>query len=480
MPKMKKLLTKLGIITFIIPLLTVPVYCSEMTGADFLNIGVGARAVGMGEAFSAVADDGTAAYWNPAGLVQLKRKEVSLMYNQWFEDVQYQFVSYTHPLEIVQGAVGISANLLTMGDIQGYDVNGDRSKDIEVYNLLTSLSYAQELEFKSIPGIIRLGTNLKLINEKLEEETSQSFAGDIGLLYAFKPCRLPFIQLEKSPITQVKAGFVMQNLGSKGKFVEEEFSLPENYKLGISADLFKEKYFLKNILNRIILAIDYNKPKDESGYVNIGGELGAKWVSLRIGHRAKDDLDSGIRYGIGIKVDGIGFDYAYAPYGELGDAHRFSLAYRFGKVKRNRKEILKDKEMSKLFIKGEKEFKAGNIYESGKTFKEVLSIDKEHKESKEYLERVLDALYAAGLNLYEEEKYEKALKKLQEVLDLAPTHQGACKYFPLTKEKLEKQKKAKKKARGALRRENNKAKKRKKEAEQYSIDKEVKEFEPRN
>lgn len=459
---------------FIIPLFVIPCYGSGATGADFLNIGVGARAAGMGEAFSGVADDGTASYWNPAGLVQLKRKEVTLMHNEWFQDIKYQFISFTYPIEILQGAMGISANLLSIGDIQGYDIDGAKSENIDVYNLLTSLSYAQMLEFEFIPGIIRLGTNLKFIDEKLEEEKSQSFATDIGFLYEVNPSRLPFIHLEKPLIPLVRIGFVVQNLGSGEKFVKEEFSLPENYKLGISAGLFKDKFFLNNL----ILALDYNNPKGESSYINIGAELGTKWIDLRIGHGSSEDLDNGMRYGIGIKVDDINFDYAYAPYGELGDAHRFSLGFQFGRITRNREEVLKDRKVSNLFSKGERQFKEGEIYEAGTTFKEVLLIKKEHKESKEYLERVLDSLYAAGLNLYEDGKYEEALKKLQKVLNLEPIHQGASKYLPLAKEKWEEQKREKEKEKKELKKEKVRERKRKKESERYDIDKEMKEFEP--
>ena len=59
-------------------------------GAQFLKIGVGARAIGMGEAYGAVSNDANAVYWNPAGLNQLESKEVSFMHAVWLEAINYE------------------------------------------------------------------------------------------------------------------------------------------------------------------------------------------------------------------------------------------------------------------------------------------------------------------------------------------------------------------------------------------------------
>ena len=65
---------------------------------EFLNVGAGARALGMGGAFVAVADDGTTAYWSPGGLPALTSKEISFMYCQQFKNlVKTNYISYVHP-----------------------------------------------------------------------------------------------------------------------------------------------------------------------------------------------------------------------------------------------------------------------------------------------------------------------------------------------------------------------------------------------
>ncbi len=71
---------------------------SAETGASFLKIGVGARPLGMGGGYIAIADDVNAIYWNPGGLAQLRKKEISAMHNEWIDDIKYEFVGYAVPL----------------------------------------------------------------------------------------------------------------------------------------------------------------------------------------------------------------------------------------------------------------------------------------------------------------------------------------------------------------------------------------------
>src|SRR4026209_2734400 len=80
-----------------IAIVALPLACaataSAQIGVSFNRTGSGARAAGMGNAFIAVADDGTAASWNPAGLSQLRKTEFSLVYsasrrNQFLEGLR--------------------------------------------------------------------------------------------------------------------------------------------------------------------------------------------------------------------------------------------------------------------------------------------------------------------------------------------------------------------------------------------------------
>src|SRR5258706_11405381 len=76
-----------------------PSYASDpgTTAANFLKLGVGPRAVAMGEAQVGLADDVYATYWNPAGLAQLQNREAGFVQTQYFQDIHSQFAAYAHP-----------------------------------------------------------------------------------------------------------------------------------------------------------------------------------------------------------------------------------------------------------------------------------------------------------------------------------------------------------------------------------------------
>ena len=71
---------------------------SATSSAQFLKMGAGARAAGMADAFSAVADDVTAGYWNPAGLQQISSPEMSVMQNNSLVETQYQYAGAALPM----------------------------------------------------------------------------------------------------------------------------------------------------------------------------------------------------------------------------------------------------------------------------------------------------------------------------------------------------------------------------------------------
>ncbi|MCK4418849.1 hypothetical protein KAV79_03495, partial [Candidatus Aerophobetes bacterium] len=83
-------------------------------------------------------------------------------------------------------------------------------------------------------------------------------------------------------------------------------------------------------LKALTLAIDIAKPQDNQVYYCLGAEWSLRNVlALRVGYKTNQDIGNGITAGIGLKMGKTSIDYAYVPYGDLGNTHRISLGIKF-------------------------------------------------------------------------------------------------------------------------------------------------------
>ena len=261
--------------------------------ASFLKIGVGAKATAMGGAFTAIANDGTALYWNPAGLTQIKQRELSATYNLWFQEIRQGYVSFGFPS--LGGTVGLGANYVDMGDIEGRDEEGNPTGDFGASDTHLFAGYADK--FKNISWGITAGW----LKDKIEKDTETTFLGNIGFLY---------------PVSdRFTLGVVAQNIGSE----LGSDPLPLTFKVGAASKL-----------KALTLALDIAKPQDNEIYYCLGAEWWLREVlALRVGYKTNQDIGQGLTAGIGYKFGRICLDYAYVPYGDLGDTHRISLGMKF-------------------------------------------------------------------------------------------------------------------------------------------------------
>src|SRR3989339_491111 len=143
--------------------------CLANTGASFLNIGTSARAISMGGAYVGVADDANAISYNPAGLSQLNRNEITAQHTEWISDVKHDFLAGAFPLR--NSTVGFSIIYLSQGKLEGRTEDRAKSADFSAYDVATTISYS-----KSINEKVKLGTNLKDIKQKIyDNKTEISF-----------------------------------------------------------------------------------------------------------------------------------------------------------------------------------------------------------------------------------------------------------------------------------------------------------------
>lgn len=305
------------------------------TGVAFLKIDVGAKPAAMGGAYTALADDVTAIYWNPAGLAQLNQTELNVMHNDWFSGINYEFLALAYPTENLTFATSLIylytdeiKEVLKDTKKGGYWETG---KVFSAESIALSFALAQPLQRN-----LFMGANLKYIYESIEKESASGGAVDLGILFKHS--------------NGLRFGFVVQNLGPNMKFITDEFALPVTYRAGIAYQ----------IEDRFRFSLDVKKVKGERLNLCAGIESWfGKLFALRFSGVTQGDnklgkfrgLPTGIAVGCGFNItNSVALDYAYVPYGDLGDTHRISMSMKFGqkRIPSTPKSTPKKEEVYKL------------------------------------------------------------------------------------------------------------------------------------
>jgi hypothetical protein len=310
---MKKIISFLVVVLFTLSSLGYASFKKSDIGtasAQFLKIGIGARGIGMGGAQVAVTDDVNSIYWNPAGLMKITDRQLSVMDYIWFQDINYQTAVYAQKTKY--GVFGAMVNYLSMSAIQKRDNTGTQYGDFKPNDTAVTLSYARNI--KDIP----VGANLKYVSSKIDDVSANAVALDLGGQYKYDD-RLCF-------------GLALQNLGTKMKFLNKSEKLPFTIKVGAGYDMPIKSRTIK-------LALDLNAPIDDQMYAAFGAEYNIKGLIQedlqlipRIGYNTNtNDLEGtkNINIGSGFEYKGYRLDYAWSPYGELGDSHQISLLVKF-------------------------------------------------------------------------------------------------------------------------------------------------------
>ncbi|HYQ89839.1 MAG TPA: PorV/PorQ family protein [Candidatus Binatia bacterium] len=322
------------------PLRPEPAWATPYAG-EFLRVGVGARALGMGSAFVGLADDGTAAYWNPAGLATLSEKQLTAMHAEQFGSiVQYDFLSYVMPV----GSPGkprqaISVSLIRLGvsdipDTRGLtiiDQNGngkfDYPEDLLVVDesrfvfdsdndVALLFSYARDIR----PGL-SLGGNFKYIRQWLGDSLrSNGFGIDLGLLYVGRSGFSMGATLHDATTTRI-----LWNTGT-GEFIAPSLRLGAAKTHG-----FRDRRHLVTAALDVQVGFSDERLSSQAnlGAVTFEFHPGLEyWYDRRLALRAGFEAQN-FTAGAGLRYHRFGLDYAYLDHRDLDASHRVSGSYRF-------------------------------------------------------------------------------------------------------------------------------------------------------
>ena len=311
------------------------------TAAKFLSIGVGPRAIAMGGAFSSIANDATAMYWNPAGIAMLNKYQVVFTQSNWIADVKVNYIGITLPGGGV-GTFGINITALTMDDM---DITTEQNPE-GTGGRFSAGDYAFGFSFaRMLYKDFMIGVNAKYVRQEISKSSASSLAIDIGTLFTTPFWGVKFatsITNFGSKLQMSGADLIIQHdsdpsvAGNNDKidatYSTESFDLPLRLQIGVSKDLL----FAEG--QRFTVAIDAAHPNDNTEFVNVGGEFALfdELVFLRGGYKTlfMQDAEETWAVGAGINYTSIDFmdiaiDYSYQNFTHLGDVHTFGFFLTF-------------------------------------------------------------------------------------------------------------------------------------------------------
>jgi Uncharacterised protein family (UPF0164) len=296
----------------------------------FLKIGVGARAVGLGEAFTPVADDATAMYWNPAGLANLAGKHVHVSHASWPADIDYENAIFTMPFQLIEGAIGLEiASLRTTLDYTSTDEPLPNGRTFGYSDLLVGLGLARQFTDR-----FSFGGAVKYLREDLGSEVGgsvlQSWSLDVGTNFQlpYHGFRVSMAWTNFGPDFQPPGGFVTHPPGGQPSDVQyASFSPASVFAFGAAIEPLSRDHY------RLLATLQFDHPADGQELIKGGAELWIdEMVALRTGYNPRADA---LRFSAGFGLRGslggrwLQADYAYTDGNDLGRIDRFSLEVQF-------------------------------------------------------------------------------------------------------------------------------------------------------
>lgn len=308
------------------------------SGAQFLKIGVGARAMAMGGAFNAVADDISSLYWNPAGVAFLSGTNLTFEYNSWIADIQHSFAGFTFPISD-NYSFGLSVLSLSSGsiDITTIDEPDGTGSTYSVNDIAIGATLAGRLTDQ-----FSFGVTMKYVQNSIFDVTATLLLFDLGTIYTMTD-------------EGIRIGLSISNLGTEGQYTGQSlttlvdrtaetggltarpldatlnntpYSAPMSFRGGISYN------FLRNMNDQsLIVGADFIHLSDNPEKFNIGGEyMWDNLIAARAGYQfGYDELGLTAGGGVNFNTGSFtgSFDYTYADLGRLGSSNRIGVRLKF-------------------------------------------------------------------------------------------------------------------------------------------------------
>jgi len=292
------------------------------TSFQFLKVWPGARGSALSGAYSTLANNSEAVFWNPAGLAKVQGFDASVNYIDWFLDIKHYALSAAYNLGDF-GTLGFQAVMADVGVIEVTSVDrlgfvngvynpGLTGQTFSPSSFVAGLSYATRLTDK-----FSFGITVKYVREDLVYEKADAIVFDGGLTF-------------ETGFRSIVIGASVRHFGPEVKFIDKTYPLPQTFNIGISTYLFSANDPLIASLgdHSLLFSYDMIQPRDYDQVHSMGMEYSFKnLVFLRGGYTFNSDQE-GLSAGLGLLINHYRLDYAYSNYGTyLNSVHRITIGF---------------------------------------------------------------------------------------------------------------------------------------------------------
>ncbi len=427
-----KILKYIFVLLFLIFLLyPINMFAQKGIGGEpgsFLNWGQGSRALGLGGAFVGMADDASALWWNPAGLMQLNKMEITTLYASLWEDTYYNFIGYAHPT-LNWGSFGVGVVQIDSKNFKERSNIADTPTNFNIVQQAFLLSYGNKFLEK-----LSAGVSFKMISQKMPSYSDTGLGIDGSLFYR---------SLDK----KLSLGVNLQNL------VAPELNLKQttdkySFMPKVGGSYTFSPVFRKN-KDKLLACFEIDYSSFSQYFTN---SLGVEyWMlpsfALRLGKNKNADMS----FGFGCVYNNLQIDYSLINH-ELGLNHNFSLTYRFGYLGEAKysEEAIK-KKINEYYLRGVNYYDAGKYSQALSEWEKALiwnpvdeKIQRKVEEAKEQLEaivnkKLLEERVDKAYAFYEEGNLIDSLEQWKEVSKLDPANLRAKEYIEKINSVLDKE-----------------------------------------
>jgi len=293
----------------------------------------------MGSATTALVNDGTSIYWNPAGLSALTDVTFVAEIAEWLAGIDFNFVSISAPTSMGTFGVGVTSMRVPEMEVTTVEQQDGTGETFTAGSYAVTLSYGRALTDR-----FSIGGSVKLVNERIWNSTAGGVAFDVGTQFV-------------TPFRGIRLGASISNFGTKLRIGGDDlltrvdidpnnsgnndsnrallktdpFDMPLTMRIGLAGDMFERAG------NRLTLAVEAINPNNSEQYLNLGAEIGLlqDLLMLRGGYSELllDDRVSGFTLGAGLRYRfaplNFAVDYAFERHEYFSDVNRFTLSLQF-------------------------------------------------------------------------------------------------------------------------------------------------------